>query len=222
MNYFIQGDAANADKIKAAFKAKGINTTAINVGEEDFLYFSFNGLLYFEDFSPILLKIFKTHPDYKELELSVEPKLKVGDWIVQNDNGTVSQITKVIKDIDKDGEYRAYEHTNGYFHEIFENEFHLWSIADAKDGDVLYFNDNTIVIFKDLYNSTTFHSYCYIEDGLFEISEDEMPDWWESKGFTPATKEQCDLLFAKMREAGYQWDADKKDVKSYSEPKVGG
>ena len=29
----------------------------------------------------------------------------------------------------------------------------------------------------------------------------------------PATKEQRDLLFAKMKEAGYEWDADKKELK---------
>ena len=73
MNYYKQGDAANAEQIKAAFEAKGIDTTAINVADEDFLYFSSNGLLYFEEFSNTLLKIFKTHPDYKELELSNEP-----------------------------------------------------------------------------------------------------------------------------------------------------
>lgn len=29
----------------------------------------------------------------------------------------------------------------------------------------------------------------------------------------PATKEQRDLLFQKMKEAGYEWDADKKELK---------
>lgn len=69
--YYIQGDPARAEEIKAAFEAKGIDTTAINVGDEDFLYFSSNGLLYFEEFSNTWLKIFKTHQDYTELELLV-------------------------------------------------------------------------------------------------------------------------------------------------------
>ena len=29
---------------------------------------------------------------------------------------------------------------------------------------------------------------------------------------SPATKEQCDLLFQKMTEAGYEWDAEKKEL----------
>lgn len=75
-------------------------------------------------------------------KLPIEPKFKfkVGDWIVQNDNGTVSQITKTINGKDEYGEYRAYEHTNGYFAECFEDEYHHWSIADAKD---IPFNDET-------------------------------------------------------------------------------
>ena len=38
------------------------------------------------------------------------------------------------------------------------------------------------------------------------------PDLWVIDEVTPATKEQCDLLFAKMKEAGYEWDNDKKEL----------
>ncbi len=37
--------------------------------------------------------------------------------------------------------------------------------------------------------------------------------WTSVKDVKPATKEQRNLLFAKMREAGYQWDADKKELR---------
>ena len=85
-------------------------------------------------------------------------------------------------------------------------------MKDAKDGDVLAFDNDNIVIFKDLYNYTSFHSYCHIEDGIFDFSTDELPDWWEDEGFKPATKEQRDLLFQKMHEAGYEWDVEKKKL----------
>ena len=53
-----------------------------------------------------------------------------------------------------------------------------------------------------------------------------MPDWWEGKGFHPASKEQCDHLFQKMREAGYEWDVANKTlneiiVSDLSEPTAG-
>ena len=146
----------------------------------------------------------------------VEPKFHKGDWIVFN--GLTLNIKEVVK-----GYYRTTSIDgipNSYDWDI-DNVARLWTIKDAKDGDVLYFSDETIVIFKDLYNTTTFHSYCHIEDGLFGGSKDEM-HWWESKGFKPATKEQRDLLFQKMHEAGYEWDADSKELNKFEEEEYNG
>ena len=39
----------------------------------------------------------------------------------------------------------------------------------------------------------------------------------ELDGSHPATKEQRDLLFQKMEEEGYQWDAEKKELKKIGE-----
>ena len=142
---------------------------------------------------------------------STKPKFKVGDWLIQNER---RNIVKVVSHTQLDYEV---VNTLGQRHKItstaVENNYHLWTIQDAKDGDVLAFDDNTIVIFKDLYNANTFHSYCYIEDGVFSISQDDMPDWWKGKGFHLATKEQRDLLFQKMKEVGYEWNAEKKELK---------
>lgn len=143
----------------------------------------------------------------------VEPKFKVGDWIVQNDNGTVLQITKTINGKDEYGECRAYEHTNGYFAACFENEYHLWTIQDAKDGDVIT-NGKLIVIFNKLEEPVyRQHIIAYVGldlCGRLQITE----DIWRlgvDKAM-PATKKQRDMLFKKMREAGYQWDSDKKEL----------
>ena len=140
----------------------------------------------------------------------VEPKFKVGDWITNY----YGEVTWKVISVD----YVAYtlqnqlgkciEDTIDYVNEAF----HLWTIQDAKDGDVLAFDNDTIVIFKDLYNSTSFHSYCYIEDGIFDFNKDELPDWWNGEGFKPATKEQIDILFQKMKKAGYEWDGEKKEL----------
>lgn len=219
MNYYIQGSAARAEQIKAAFEKLGYRSTYV-FNAEMTLYFTFNGEIK-TAVANSYKSIIKTHPDYKELELPIEPKFKfkVGDWIVQNDNGTVSQITKTINGKDEYGEYRAYEHTNGYFAACFENEYHLWTIKDAKDGDVLA-NDHHILILKELVydwssNGTPYSvkAYCGIKpNGNFEIGKDN----WCFCGtlhIHPATKEQHDLLFAKMKEAGYQWNVDKKELR---------
>jgi hypothetical protein len=44
---------------------------------------------------------------------------------------------------------------------------------------------------------------CYVGD----VSRDD---------YAPATKEQRDLLFHKMKEAGYEWNAEKKELKMFS------
>lgn len=114
---------------------------------------------------------------------------------------------------------------NGYYwnaeNKTLENLVEPWTIQYAKDGDVLAFDDETIVIFKDLYNNTSFHSYCHIEDGIFTISKEDMPDWWQVKGFYPATEEQCTLLFRKIKEAGYHWNAKTKTLEKLPKFKVG-
>ena len=78
-----------------------------------------------------------------------KPKFKVGDWIVDNEDKCVSQITQIVySKVDTD--LYGYNHTNGYFANDFENEYHLWTIQDAKPGDVLMCESGWTCIFKDL------------------------------------------------------------------------
>lgn len=140
----------------------------------------------------------------------VEPKFKIGDWVVfNNHHQSIYQVEKI-----ENGYYILRHIRGGTFRVcvLHDECLRLWTLQDAKDGDVLYFSNETIVIFKDLYNKDTFHSYCHIENGTFDVSTDELPDWWDGEGFYPATKEQCDILFAKMKEAGYKWDENKKEL----------
>lgn len=139
----------------------------------------------------------------------VEPKFHKGEWTVSKLDRKARQISEVHFD-----EYNSYYVVNGKEFNLKEYDrlHHSWTIQDAKDGDVLAFDNDTIVIFKDLYNSTSFHSYCHIEDGIFDFNKDGLPDWWNGEGFKPATKEQSDILFQKIKEAGYEWDAEKKEL----------
>ena len=88
----------------------------------------------------------------------------------------------------------------------------LWDITkDAKDGDVLAWDDSKcIALFKNIYDEDSFNSYGFIGGctGTFESRQ----SYHDIEGSHPATKEQRDLLFQKMHEAGYEWDADKKEL----------
>lgn len=168
MNYYIQGDAAKAGQIKAAFEELGYdiswsegcaNPDVINIGVER------NGAKYVvAETSEYIKDIIKTHPDYKELKLPVE--FKNGDIIGFNDC------------THNDGSYvdwvGIYKRKNDDFRDQNQHLFHcvVTSMGPFRTG------------------------------GLWRV-------------FTayPATKEQRDLLFKKMREEGYKWDADKKELR---------
>lgn len=96
---------------------------------------------------------------------------------------------------------------------IIDHYYHLWTIQDAKDGDVLS-SENPFIFrgFGDKRNPNSPTAYCGIDlSGTFILSTEN--DRWTNRDVHPATKEQRDLLFQKMEEAGYEWNAEKKELK---------
>ena len=148
--------------------------------------------------------------DYKE---KYESKFHEGDWVI----GRVSENEpRQIAEITEEGYKTTY---GGWIGFSFEEDMHLWSIQDAKDGDVLVRNNDMLSIcifshFDGINNKfSSFLCHCGLEgEGLGqELSINGYHD--DSKNYLPATKEQRDLLFQKMEEAGYEWDAETKEVK---------
>lgn len=141
----------------------------------------------------------------------VKPKFKVGDWCIDNEDGTIFQIVKVLDNTYtyKTNEGEEYSCT----HYLLENDARLWTIQDAKDGDVLAFKDDSyILLVKEVHNTIygmRVSCYCHVLNGKFETVEYQI----RVDGLYPATKEQRDLLFQKMKEAGYKWDVEKKELK---------
>jgi len=216
MNYYKQGNAANADKIRAAFEKFGYDISwpggcaspdVINIGVER------NGAKYVvAETSEYIKCIIKNHPDYKELELPVEPKFKVGDWVAYNENKsgvTPMQIIRITED-------RYIISGNwSYDFKTLEADWHLWTIEDAKDGDVLATDNGWTCIFK-AFDGCVFSSYCFMDSEKWFCefgSEAHTPDSRLNGNIHPATKEQRDLLLAKLLEAGCELDADKKELK---------
>ena len=133
----------------------------------------------------------------------VEPNFKVGDWVVYcNDD------VDLITGIEENG-YCV--NNSGYSPFICESDIRLWTVQDAKDGDVLAWDDSKcIALLKNIYDEDSFNSYGFVEGctGTFESRQ----SYHDIEGAHPATKEQRDLLFQKMHEAGYEWDAEKKEL----------
>ncbi len=141
----------------------------------------------------------------------VEPKFKNGQWIVWQDkcykvnyNGCGYEL------VDQNG----WSTSLGYG--TIDENAHIWDITkDAKDGDVLEFDDHgmPVVGIVSYVNKTTgkVDVYCLLENNNFKMGNYYNLDTIKPH---PATKEQHDILFQKMKEAGYEWDAEKKELKN--------
>lgn len=141
----------------------------------------------------------------------IEPKFKVGDWVVW-DNKIPCHIDNIYqgKESLMYTITDAHNMTHSYSVKGFDNNAHLWTIQDATDGDVLTTVD-WVFIFKKLNTKGKPVCYCHfdVESGFF-IDNTYIST---SSIIRPATKEQCNQLFAKMREAGYEWYAETKELK---------
>lgn len=174
---------------------------------------------------------YKWNPETKELEKLIQPKFKVGDWVV-NKFGDVWHIDSFNS--------KNYQVSNGdkycYFLIEEQDKMHLWTIDDAKDGDVLVCDINkaeiggsveklpnivsTIFNFKKVITSRDYiHSYFHLYDKRFLGLQSTM--YYNSfvYNISPATKEQRDLLFTKIKEAGYEWNIETKTLEKLFELK---
>lgn len=156
--------------------------------------------------------------DWDEYEL-VEQKpadkieFEIGDLIT---NG------KIIGKVDEN-ENNKYHGWFGYDKDLsvhyadipdIEN-WHKWTIQDAKPGDVLVDRYGNIGIFEKPFEND-WHSYCYLGcNGDFMY--DEIGGSHDLVDTYPATKKQRDLLFQKIHEADYEWDDNKKELKKTGE-----
>ena len=161
---------------------------------------------------------YKWNAETKTLEIT-RLNFKVGDWIIRNNKYTGIP----VKVIEFNGYYSC--ELNGevvnFTRNDVHNNFHLWTIDDAKDGDVLVDKDNNIGIFQK-FEGIYWYSYIYLGcDGNlrgFNIGGSH-----KQTDVHPATKEQRDLLFQKIKEKGYEWNDKTKILERLISPqfKVG-
>ena len=159
---------------------------------------------------------------------NVEPKFKVGNWYQCTKSfygkGVIFTKNTAYYCTQKGCLQDEYGCHIAIVKDLYDN-FKLWTIQDAKDGDVLA-NDHHILILKELVydwsSSGTPYSvkaYCGIKpNGNFEIGKDN----WCFCGtlhIHPATKEQRDALMKAMNDAGYKWNTETKTLGKLIESK---
>ena len=159
-----------------------------------------------------------------EKQSEQKPKFKVGDWITDNKDALL-QVTKF--EIDYGYELKAID--GQIFHfvspDFVDANYHLWTIKDAKDGDVLY-HKSPLNGIEYIVMSSGINGYGNVDSYFRYNSVDgfatNIPSVFSAKldDISPATKEQRDLLFAKMHEAGYMWDEEKKELKEIEQKPI--
>ena len=145
----------------------------------------------------------------------VEPKFKIGDWVVSNRTNKTYKIDSIDT---KDANYIIYScvpsvYTNEDSPCFSESMIHLWTIQDAKKGDVLVWNDcgdEYIFVFDKLIKE---YAHAFIGFNVYLGTIEDVNRYYQLNKLYPATKEQRGLLFQKMKEAGYEWDVEKKELK---------
>ena len=178
--------------------------------------------------SPILSNSSNTGKNEQKSDDNVEPKFKVGNWYQCTKSfygkGVIFTKNTAYYCTQKGCLQDEYGCHIAIVKDLYDN-FKLWTIQDAKDGDVLA-NDHHILILKELVydwsSSGTPYSvkaYCGIKpNGNFEIGKDN----WCFCGtlhIHPATKEQRDALMKAMNDAGYKWNTETKTLGKLIESK---
>ena len=148
---------------------------------------------------------------FEQSEQKLEPKFHKGEWITNGDYTWKIVEVKPLDYILQSQDGNIVDDT--IFH--VDEQFHSFTIEDAKDGDVLIDNYNNVVIYQEPYSNLLYHSFCFASTKVFVDSGGSH----FIEGTYPATKEQRDLLFQKMKEAGYEWDAEKKELRKIVTPK---
>jgi hypothetical protein len=171
------------------------------------------------------------YPPINRKEGEIKPKFKIGDWvIINNDEIDLDSIQfndldlnspLLIVDFDVDGQLYEMEDVNGNRDyprmKYIDNLYHLWTLEDAKDGDVLMHSKHTSDDFDYIfiYNKTSLlQAYGYYskkKDGAFVKDRSHYCPWNMDEVIIPATKKQRDFLRSKLEEIHFEWD-DKNKV----------
>jgi hypothetical protein len=133
-----------------------------------------------------------------------QPKFKVGDWVIL----TVGELSDALQIVNVDTNKKRYWFNDNSYLPIDDEEcLHLYTIEDAKDGDVLNSPSHHLIwIYKDNKHYYACVNMNYVTEnvatnGLISIPNDACP----------ATKEQRNQLKKAMADAGYTFD--KKELK---------
>ena len=149
----------------------------------------------------------------QESTANLEPRFKVGDWVTAD----YSFLRSPVKIVDASNTVYRIEDiegcSSGVDIDYLDRHYHLWTIQDAEDGDILFVLsaenfDSRLIIFSGINSDNKIKYHFRILNNKYPINDGLTES--DHKCFVPATKAQRDVLFQKMGEFGYIWDDQTK------------
>ena len=149
--------------------------------------------------------------DIFELFGKTKPIFKEGDWIIYKDDWTGEEDVLVVSNPDPNGTslYTVKGEQKYYLGWDSLKTAKLWTLQDAKPGDILKYY-SSIFILKESHDNFV-ETYCALNEdkGNFVIDDEFNIDEGIIK---PASREQRDRLFARIKGSGYEWDEKAKKL----------
>ena len=133
---------------------------------------------------------------------NLEPlSFKLGDYIISNRG--INDDIFFVNEIQDGDMYGLFDMNGDYFQiarESIESQYHLWTIQDAKPGDILTI-DEVPVMFKNNFDNCI-DTYCYLKDDIEQWSfNSSFKIFNKNCIINPAESEDRRLLLRKMKEA---------------------
>lgn len=163
----------------------------------------------------------------KELtSATFKPRFKVGDWIT---NGVFTYMITGIDTYFNFYDAASLDSRSKHIRLVFsyyDENYHPWSIKDAKDGDIVTSKykmngKRWVGIFARLSEGSDdkFDTHCFISGIKHDfITDANLCSEHIGEDTEPASLNQREVLFQKMRDCGFTWDDEaKKLVKIHNE-----
>lgn len=166
------------------------------------------------------------HPKQKDI-VGIRPRFDIGNWIVYDYDklhalALIVAIDHNMYKVELYNGIKCISHTDNI--DYIDKNCHLWTLKDAKDGDILEtVNTKLPFIYKgclDTNHPDSPVAYCGVTTlGHLYVSLPEANKFWTSDGVQPATKAQQDRLINMMADKGYFFDFKDKEIKKRN-PKI--
>ena len=154
----------------------------------------------------------------------VEPKFKVGNWYQCTKSfygkGVIFTKNTAYYCAQKGCLQDEYGCHIAIVKDLYDN-FKLWTIQDAKDGDVLACNEEILLFKSYSVLQGRISLYCWYNGHTNNFHSKEVIDilLTTRNKVWPATKEQRDVLMKSMNDAGYEWNSKTKTLGRLVKPK---